>query len=177
MPWIELAVAVLVAVVLTFVVSALVAWVFSLVARRKDWAKAFVTRMRRPFRWSLLVVLLTIALSTTLPRLLGADYPGQEAVSQLFRCTVIVVVAWFVGALALSEGRDRFGMRIAGYFAAWRDALTGALHRAGRAEAETLAEDAVLAIQGGLVLARALDDPGVFERLLARLERQLCGTP
>ena len=101
MPWIELAVAVLVAVVLTFVVSALVAWVFSLVARRKDWAKAFVTRMRRPFRWSLLVVLLTIALSTTLPRLLGADYPGHEAVSQLFRCTVIVVVAWFVGALAL----------------------------------------------------------------------------
>ncbi|KQP36618.1 TetR/AcrR family transcriptional regulator [Methylobacterium sp. Leaf100] len=82
-----------------------------------------------------------------------------------------------VGALALSERRDRFGMRIAGYFAAWRDALTGALHRAGRAEAKILAEDAVLAIQGGLVLARALDDPGVFERLLARLERQLCGTP
>ncbi|MCJ2081328.1 TetR/AcrR family transcriptional regulator [Methylobacterium sp. J-090] len=82
-----------------------------------------------------------------------------------------------VGAFALSDGRDRFAERIAGYFAAWRDALAGALHRAGRAEAEILAEDAVLSIQGGLVLARALDDPDVFGRLLGRLERRLCAAP
>jgi small-conductance mechanosensitive channel len=101
MPWIEPVVAVVSAVVLTFVVSALVGWVFSFVARRKTWAVDFVTRMRRPFRWSLLVVLLTIALSTTLPRSLGAEYPGDETVSQTFRCAIIVVVAWFVGALAI----------------------------------------------------------------------------
>jgi hypothetical protein len=35
MPWIEPVVAVVSAVVLTFVVSALVGWVFSFVARRK----------------------------------------------------------------------------------------------------------------------------------------------
>ena len=101
MPWIPLVVSVLVAVVLAFVVSAVVGWVFSFVAKRKDWARSFVARMRRPFRWTLLVVLLTVALSTTLPGLLGADYPGEAALAQVFRCAVIVVVAWFVGALAI----------------------------------------------------------------------------
>lgn len=78
-----------------------------------------------------------------------------------------------VGAFALSDGRDRFAERIAAYFAAWRDALADALARAGRDDATALAEDTVLSIQGGLVLARALDDPAVFERLLARLEQRL----
>jgi len=82
-----------------------------------------------------------------------------------------------VGALALSDERDRFATRIAGYFAEWRDALADALGRAGRAQAADLAEDAVLAIQGGLVLARALDDADVFARLLDRLERRLCDPP
>ncbi|WP_019906087.1 TetR/AcrR family transcriptional regulator [Methylobacterium sp. 77] len=82
-----------------------------------------------------------------------------------------------VGALALTEGRDGFAERIGGYFLAWRSALAQALVRAGRehGEAEWLAEDAVLAIQGGLVLARALDDPAVFGRMLARLEKRLLG--
>ena len=35
------------------------------------------------------------------------------------------------------------------------------------------AEDAVLAIQGALVLGRALNDPTVFTRSLARLEARL----
>lgn len=80
-----------------------------------------------------------------------------------------------VGALALTDGRDAFAERIAGYFREWREALGQALRRAGRlpAEAEALAEDAVLAIQGGLVLARALDDPDLFGRMLARLETRL----
>ncbi|TXN24718.1 TetR/AcrR family transcriptional regulator [Methylobacterium sp. WL19] len=80
-----------------------------------------------------------------------------------------------VGAFALTEGRDGFADRIAGYFRAWREALAQALIRAGRpaAEADSLAEDAVLTIQGGLVLARALDDPAVFGRMLGRLEERL----
>lgn len=80
-----------------------------------------------------------------------------------------------VGVLALGEARDRFGGRIAAYFTAWRDALATALVRAGLGEdpARDLAEEAVAAIQGGLVAARAFRDAGLFGRVLARLERRL----
>lgn len=80
-----------------------------------------------------------------------------------------------VGAFALTDGRDGFADRIGGYFRAWGEALAQALIRAGHppAEAASLSEDAVLTIQGGLVLARALDDPAVFGRMLARLEKRL----
>ncbi|GJE26112.1 TetR/AcrR family transcriptional regulator [Methylobacterium organophilum] len=80
-----------------------------------------------------------------------------------------------VGVLALGEVRDRFAERIDSYFAAWRDALAEALRRYGldAAEARARAEDAVAAIQGGLVAARALRDPALFTRLLARLEERL----
>ncbi len=83
--------------------------------------------------------------------------------------------ACLVGAFALTEGRDRFALRIRHYFAGWRDALAEALRRAGRGEGEAfdLAEEAVAAIQGGLVLSRALDDPAAFGRMLARLEARL----
>jgi TetR/AcrR family transcriptional repressor of lmrAB and yxaGH operons len=82
-----------------------------------------------------------------------------------------------VGAFALNDARDRFAGQIRGYFARWRDALADALGRQGRtAEAATgLAEAALAAIQGGLVLARALDDPKTFQRTLARVQRELTG--
>ena len=80
-----------------------------------------------------------------------------------------------VGAFALGEVRDRFASRIRRYFAEWRDALAGALARAGHPSgaAQDLAEDAVAVIQGALVLARATDDPAVFARALARLRARL----
>jgi AcrR family transcriptional regulator len=78
-----------------------------------------------------------------------------------------------IGAFALDGTRDRFAARIGGYFTAWRRALADAVARSGRGEAMARAEHAVLAIQGALVLARALDDPGVFARMLARIERDL----
>ncbi|GEP08457.1 TetR/AcrR family transcriptional regulator [Methylobacterium gnaphalii] len=84
-----------------------------------------------------------------------------------------------IGALALGDARDRFAERINVYFAGWRDALATALARQGldEAEAQPLAEDAVALIQGGLVAARAMDDPSLFERLLARLEMRLLPAP
>ena len=80
-----------------------------------------------------------------------------------------------VGALALNDARDRFAERIRAYFVRWRDALAGALERRGDAErvASARAEDVLAAIQGGLVLARALDDPGAFERVLTRYRTAL----
>ena len=80
-----------------------------------------------------------------------------------------------VGLFALGDVRSRFAAAVHGYFARWRDALADALARAGHdpADAADLAEEAVAAIQGALVLARALDDPGVFARMEARLRRRL----
>ncbi|RDJ20946.1 TetR/AcrR family transcriptional regulator [Bosea caraganae] len=80
-----------------------------------------------------------------------------------------------VGALALAETRSRFAERIRTYFADWNVALTGALQRAGHGAvaAAALSEEILALIQGGLVLARALDDPAVFERLLAGLRVRL----
>ena len=104
----------------------------------------------------------------------SAEDPGQAVADMLG-----AVEAYFqsgrriclVGAFALNDARDRFAGQIRGYFARWRDALADALGRQGRtAEAATgLAEAALAAIQGGLVLARALDDPGAFQRTVARV--------
>ncbi|MCA1324493.1 TetR/AcrR family transcriptional regulator [Herbaspirillum sp. alder98] len=75
-----------------------------------------------------------------------------------------------VGVFALSDTRDRFAQAVSRYFANWTDALQGALLRAGHPpeNARALAEDIVGAIQGALVLARAVDDAEQFVRTLAR---------
>ena len=80
-----------------------------------------------------------------------------------------------VGVLALGEARDRFAGHVRAYFAEWVAALADALARADHqpAEAIELAEEAVAAIQGALVLARALGDAPAFSRALARLGRKL----
>ncbi|WP_423918274.1 mechanosensitive ion channel family protein [Frigoribacterium sp. 2-23] len=101
MPWIQLAISIAAAVVLTFVVSAVVGLVFGMVAKHKEWAQSFVRRMRRPFRVTLLVVLLAIALDTSLDAVLPGGASANGWLDQLYRCAVIVVVAWFVGALAI----------------------------------------------------------------------------
>ena len=80
-----------------------------------------------------------------------------------------------VGALALGDKRDRFASQVRDYFAGWVAALAGALTRSGhdKRQAEALAEEAVAGIQGAIVLARALDDPGAFSRAIAKLRAGL----
>jgi AcrR family transcriptional regulator len=80
-----------------------------------------------------------------------------------------------VGALALARSRDRFGERISAYFRIWHHDLAKALVRAGAATpaAQSRAEEALAAIQGTLVLARALDDTAPFDRMIARLRGEL----
>lgn len=83
-----------------------------------------------------------------------------------------------VGIFALDETRDRFAAAIRGYFRRWAEALAAALVSAGHAPetAQAEAEDALAAIQGGLVLARAADDPAVFTRLMVRLRARLAAS-
>jgi AcrR family transcriptional regulator len=80
-----------------------------------------------------------------------------------------------VGAFTLDETRDRFAKEIKDYFARWVTSLRRALVRAGADVeiADGLAEEAVLGIQGALVLARAVADDGIFARAIARLAANL----
>jgi TetR/AcrR family transcriptional regulator, lmrAB and yxaGH operons repressor len=80
-----------------------------------------------------------------------------------------------VGALAVANTRDLFAQAIRGYFVAWVDALQAALVRQGRnaEQARLLSEDAVLTIQGAIVLSRALDDPAFFQRAIDQLHHRL----
>ena len=79
-----------------------------------------------------------------------------------------------VGAFALDNVRDRFASEINDYFAVWRTSLSTALEKAGHGdEATILAEEAVIHIQGALVLARALNDPALFERAMINVEQRL----
>ncbi|MFC0242257.1 TetR/AcrR family transcriptional regulator [Rhodopseudomonas telluris] len=80
-----------------------------------------------------------------------------------------------VGVIALGHARDDFAAPVNDYFARWQDALAAALRRGGlsAAVARRRAEDAVLSIQGALVLARARDDAKVFTRALAELKARL----
>ncbi|MBU6449274.1 MAG: TetR/AcrR family transcriptional regulator [Rhodospirillales bacterium] len=76
-----------------------------------------------------------------------------------------------VGAFAMDATRDYFQVAIHDYFTRWIQALACCLGRAGvdAAQAAAFAEQAVLNIQGGLVLARAVNDEAVFARTLQRL--------
>jgi AcrR family transcriptional regulator len=80
-----------------------------------------------------------------------------------------------VGALAVANTRDLFAQAIRGYFVAWVDSLQSALIRQGRdaEQSRILAEEAVLGIQGAIVLSRALDDPAVFQRAIEQLRERL----
>lgn len=82
-----------------------------------------------------------------------------------------------VGAFALDNVRDRFSDRIRDYFADWKGALTAALEKIGdpNATASDRAEEAIISIQGALVLARALNDPSLFERSIMKTQRRLLG--
>lgn len=83
-----------------------------------------------------------------------------------------------IGVVALGNARDLFAGRVKDYFVAWIEALAVALRKLGHspAVARHLAEQAVLEIQGALVLARAIGDPVVFSRALMRSQKRLIET-
>jgi AcrR family transcriptional regulator len=74
------------------------------------------------------------------------------------------------GAFALGRERDRFAGTIRGYFGEWIASLAAALVTAGTPEAaaRAVALETVTAIQGGIVLSRALDQPEIFTETVER---------
>jgi TetR/AcrR family transcriptional repressor of lmrAB and yxaGH operons len=109
---------------------------------------------------------------------LRRDDPDQaiasmwKAVDHYFRSGSRICL---LGAFALDETRNRFAVAIQSYFTRWIESLRDALVRNGCDEerATSEAEDAVLSVQGALVLARAVGDKALFVRALGRMARRL----
>jgi AcrR family transcriptional regulator len=87
--------------------------------------------------------------------------------------------ACILGRLCASVDRDRFGARLRQLFAAWIGALAELLVEAGlpRSIATRRAEDAVLRIQGALVLGEGLGSPAPFRRVVRELRSELLAEP
>ncbi|MFB7843911.1 TetR/AcrR family transcriptional regulator [Microbacterium sp. NPDC056052] len=77
------------------------------------------------------------------------------------------------GVFAVGRERDRFDTAVAAYFSQWIDALTIALNVLGIRAPRQHAIHLIAAIQGGITLARALDDPAVFDGAIAAARTSL----
>lgn len=84
-----------------------------------------------------------------------------------------------VGVIALGAARDTFAVKVDEYFTRWQAALASLLRRSGlgNSQAQRRAEDALLTIQGALVLARARNDAKIFRRALTDLTKRLLAPP
>jgi TetR/AcrR family transcriptional repressor of lmrAB and yxaGH operons len=80
-----------------------------------------------------------------------------------------------VGIIALGASRNTFAVQVQDYFARWNDSLAQVLARSGLSAsvARRRSADALLTIQGALVLARALEDSGIFGQALADMKARL----
>jgi AcrR family transcriptional regulator len=85
--------------------------------------------------------------------------------------------ACVLGTLTVGESRTKFADALRAAFATWIDALRDLAVEAGvpRQEAQRRAEDAVVRIEGSLVLAAGLGDPAPFRRATKSIERDLLG--
>ena len=109
---------------------------------------------------------------------LGTTQNSAHAIAGMFAATA----AYFhtgqrvclVGVFGLNTTRDRFAQSIAAYFTRWLHTLEAALCTLGHkpAQAQLLACQSLAAIQGGIVLARALNSPQYFEAALTQAKAQ-----
>ncbi|WP_233551390.1 mechanosensitive ion channel family protein [Amnibacterium setariae] len=97
--WSRLLVSIAIAVIAALVVTALIGWIFRLVARRRGWPERAVHRLRWPFRWLLMAVGVWIAVAFALRGLPVGQEDVDHVVNLLFNILVIALAAWFVGAL------------------------------------------------------------------------------
>lgn len=83
--------------------------------------------------------------------------------------------ACVLGNLVLGTSRSRFRAKLEAIFDEWIEALSGALTDAGlsKAVARARAEDAVMRVEGALILAGAMNDASLFGRALKQLPAEL----
>ncbi|WP_416429724.1 TetR/AcrR family transcriptional regulator [Paenarthrobacter nicotinovorans] len=104
---------------------------------------------------------------------------AAEAVSAMTKA----VAGYFVSrenvclfaAMTLGEEKETFAGEVRSYFVDWVNSLAELLHRGGLnlEEAHENALDAVAAIQGGLIVARAYGEQSTFLGIMERVERRL----
>ncbi|MBD0337504.1 MAG: TetR/AcrR family transcriptional regulator [Cyanobacteria bacterium Co-bin13] len=84
--------------------------------------------------------------------------------------------ACLLATLLLGSARDVFQVRVQALLEAWRDAIAAVLIEAGLdpQTAQERAEDALISIQGALVLSQGLKKPSPFQRVLQKLPQELC---
>lgn len=87
--------------------------------------------------------------------------------------------ACVLGNLVLGTSRTRFRRQLQAIFDEWIEALSSALIDAGlsRQIARARAEDAVIRIEGALVLAGAMGDVSLFQRSLKQMPSDLLAPP
>ena len=87
--------------------------------------------------------------------------------------------ACLIGALVLGGGLERFQTNLEGALERWITAIAAVLRDAGVPEdqARARAEDAVVRIQGALIVARGMQTTEPFRRTLGRLPSDLLASP
>ncbi|WP_088888952.1 TetR/AcrR family transcriptional regulator [Leptolyngbya ohadii] len=78
--------------------------------------------------------------------------------------------------LLLGSARDVFHDRVQSLYQVWIEAIATVLIEAGlnKTVARQRGEDAVIAIQGALILSQGLNNPAPFQRVMQQLSRTLC---
>lgn len=81
-----------------------------------------------------------------------------------------------LAVLQAGTGRDRFHDSVKGTLEAWIDAIAVVLVETGLSPsaAKQRGQDALISVQGALMLSRALNDPNIFQRALQQLPQTLC---
>lgn len=81
-----------------------------------------------------------------------------------------------LASLMLGSAKDDFQPQVKTILERWMGAIAAALTQSGMAAslAQVRSEEALVAIQGALIMARAMDDAAIFERTMQRLPQQLC---
>jgi AcrR family transcriptional regulator len=80
-----------------------------------------------------------------------------------------------LGSFALYDAKKQFSAEIKSYFQRWIKALSTYLQKQGLSETESqnLAYIAIVAIQGGLVMAQAMDDTDIFRQAISEAKNIL----
>ena len=97
--WPGLALACLLAVVVAVVVTAVVALVLRLIGRRRQWPELLIRHVRVPFRLFLLVIVLWIAVTLSLPPEVSAAW--RDGLRHTFLILSIATGVWFAAALLM----------------------------------------------------------------------------